>query len=119
MTEGWQDAHVIGRRRRAADLLVFNAKVLVMDRASSRAEAVAIRDGRIAATGPLAELRRLADRRTELLDAGGGTVLPGINDSHLHLNGFGLTFPPYAVNVDTATIDELVAVVAAAVGEAR
>jgi hypothetical protein len=106
------------RARRTADLVVFNANVLVMDEAFSRADAVAVGDGRVLAVGRIEELSGLADRRTELLDAGGGTVLPGINDSHLHLNGFGLTFPPYAVDVDTATIDELVATVAAAVADA-
>jgi predicted amidohydrolase YtcJ len=70
-----------------------------------------------AAVGRGRDLRRLVGRRTELLDAGGGTVLPGINDSHLHLNAFGLDFPPFTYNVDTATIAELVAVVQAAVAE--
>jgi predicted amidohydrolase YtcJ len=114
-----RSTRIPGRRRRAADLLVFNGSVLVMDERSSRADAVAIADGRVIAAGRIDEARRLVDRRTELLDAGGGTVLPGINDSHLHLSGFGLTFPPYAVHVDTETIEQLVAVVHRAVGEAR
>jgi predicted amidohydrolase YtcJ len=45
-------------------------------------------------------------------------VLPGINDSHLHLASFGLQRPPFSYNVDTASISELVAVVQAAVAEA-
>jgi len=45
-------------------------------------------------------------------------VLPGINDSHLHLNALGLTVPPLSYNVDTATIPELVEIVRGAVAAA-
>jgi predicted amidohydrolase YtcJ len=104
--------------RRAADLIVYNGKVHTMKGPFRATEAVAIRNGRVLDTGRTRDLRRLADRKTDWLDAGGGTVLPGINDSHLHLNGFGLTFPPFSIDVDTATIEELVAAVAAAVSGA-
>jgi predicted amidohydrolase YtcJ len=107
-----------GRHRGAADLIVYNGKVHTMEGRFQVAEAVAIRDGRILATGCNKHIRRLAGRKAEWLDAGGGTVLPGVNDSHLHLNGFGLTFPPYSVDVNTATIEELVSVVAGAVANA-
>jgi predicted amidohydrolase YtcJ len=46
-----------------------------------------------------------------VIDARGGTVMPGINDSHLHFSRFGVSLPPATVPVDTATIDELVAAV--------
>jgi predicted amidohydrolase YtcJ len=106
-----------GRGRRAADLIVYNGKVHTMRGRFQAAQAVAIRNGRILAVGRNKELRHLAGRRTEWLDAGGGTVLPGINDSHLHLNAFGLSFPPYSFSVNTATIEELVAVVRDAVAQ--
>jgi predicted amidohydrolase YtcJ len=100
---------------RAPDTIVVNGDVLVMDKQFTRAEAVAVRRGRIVATGTTREIKRLAGRRTEVVNADGGTVLPGINDSHLHLSGFGLTLPPLSYNVDTATIEALVAVVDQAV----
>jgi predicted amidohydrolase YtcJ len=105
------------RRRRAADLVVHNGKVLTMNRRFRITEAVAIRKGEVIATGRMRDLRGLMDRKTETLNAKGGTVLPGINDSHLHLNSFGLSFPPYSFAVDTATIEELVAVVRDAVAQ--
>jgi predicted amidohydrolase YtcJ len=80
-------------------------------------EAVAIKDGRVVATGRMKHLRHLVDRRTQTLNAQGATVLPGINDSHLHLNGFGLSFPPYSISVNTATIEELVGIVRDAVAQ--
>ncbi|KAB2352478.1 amidohydrolase [Actinomadura rudentiformis] len=104
--------------RGPADLIVYNGRVQVMDRHMRRAEAVAIRDGVVMAVGRERDVRRLAGRGTESIDAGGGTVLPGINDSHVHLGGYGLDFPPYTIEVDVATIKELTDAVAAAVAAA-
>ncbi|MFI0485340.1 amidohydrolase [Actinomadura sp. 9N215] len=105
-------------RHRDADLIIHNGRVLVLDKHFRKAEAVAIRDGRILAVGSARDVQRYKGRRTELLDAGGGTVLPGINDSHVHLVSQGLNIPPFNINVDTATIEELVAVVRTAANEA-
>lgn len=104
--------------RGAADLIVRNGRVLVLDRGFRVAEALAVRGGRVVAVGRDRDVCRLAGRHTRVLDAGGGTVLPGINDSHVHLNAFGLNFPPFSYNVDTATVEELVAVVRSAVDAA-
>jgi predicted amidohydrolase YtcJ len=104
--------------RRAADLVVYNGSVLTMTRRFELTEAVAIRNGRVIATGRMKHLRHLVDHRTQTFNAQSGTVLPGINDSHLHLNGFGLSFPPYSFSVNTATIEELVGVVRDAVAQA-
>jgi predicted amidohydrolase YtcJ len=101
-----------------ADTVVLNGEVLVLDEAFRRAEALAVRDGRVVAVGSTRDIKRLIGRRTDVLDAQGGTVLPGINDSHLHLSGFALTLPPLSYQVDTATVEELVAVVRAAVEQA-
>ncbi|WP_171074559.1 twin-arginine translocation signal domain-containing protein [Nonomuraea basaltis] len=91
-----------------ADLVIHNARVLVLDKGFRIAQAVAVWNGVMQALGRDREVLRLAGRRTEVIDAGGGTVLPGINDSHLHLGAFGLDFPPYSYEVDTATVEELV-----------
>lgn len=98
-----------------ADLVVLNGRVLVMDDRFRVAQALAVRGGRLLAIGSNRDVRRLAGRRTRVVDAAGGTVLPGINDSHLHLNALGLTVPPFSYNVDTATIPELVEIVREAV----
>jgi predicted amidohydrolase YtcJ len=105
-------------RRKHADLVVLNGKVLVMDKGFTRADAVAIRNGKVVAFGTDREIKRLMGRRTDVINARGGTVLPGINDSHLHLSGFALTLPPLSYNVDTATIEELVGIVQTAVAAA-
>ncbi|WP_067456248.1 amidohydrolase [Actinomadura macra] len=97
-----------------ADLVINNGRVLVLDKHFRKAEAVAIRDGRVLAVGSARDMKRYTGRRTKVLDAGGGTVLPGINDSHLHLASQGLSVAPFNINVDTATIEQLVAAVRSA-----
>jgi predicted amidohydrolase YtcJ len=101
-----------------ADLVIRGGRVLVLDQRFRLAEALAVRGGRVVALGRDRDVCRLIGRRTRVLDADGGTVLPGINDSHVHLNAFGLNLPPFSYNMDTATIDELVAVVRSAVDAA-
>jgi predicted amidohydrolase YtcJ len=69
----------------SADLIIVNAKVLTMDDATPRAEAVAVQGDRIAAVGTTAAIQSLAGSATHVIDAKGGTVLPGFVESHLHL----------------------------------
>ncbi|MFD0889087.1 amidohydrolase family protein, partial [Streptosporangium algeriense] len=52
--------------------------------ADAFAEAVLVRDGRIAATGPEADLVRRAAPGHETVDLGGGLLIPGITDAHIH-----------------------------------
>ena len=101
-----------------ADLVIHNGKVLVLDNDFRQASAVAIRDGRVLAVGTDRSLRRYRGARTAVINAGGGTVLPGINDSHNHLASLGLSLPPYAVDVNTTSIADLVEIVRRAVDEA-
>ncbi len=72
------------------DLIIYGGSVLTMDAGNPRAEAVAVRDGRIVAAGSTGEILGLRSERTTLIDAGGKTVLPGFHDSHLHLYGYAL-----------------------------
>src|SRR5580692_8347151 len=67
-----------------ADLLLVNGKIIPQDAASSVSEAIAIEDGRIAATGSSEQLRKLAGPSTKVIDLGGRTVIPGLIDSHIH-----------------------------------
>ena len=67
-----------------ADLLLVNGKIVTLDAASQVAEALAVENGRIAATGSSEELRKLAGPATKVIDLGGRTVIPGLIDSHIH-----------------------------------
>ena len=68
-----------------ADLVILNGRVLTMDDARSRAEALAVRGGDILAVGSTEQIRDLVGPGTRVIDAGGKTVLPGFIDSHVHL----------------------------------
>lgn len=70
---------------KTADLVILNGKVLTMHPARPRAEAVALAGGMILAVGSTEEVRALAAPGARVIDAGGGTVLPGFIDSHVHL----------------------------------
>lgn len=72
-----------------ADMIVTNAKVAVMDDKRSIAEAIAVKDGKILKTGSDEDILRLRDKDTQVVDANGRTVIPGLNDSHLHVTRGG------------------------------
>ncbi|MGA9348558.1 MAG: amidohydrolase [Anaerolineae bacterium] len=61
-----------------------------MDRASPRAQAVAIIGNRIAAVGDDAQIKRLSAPGGEAIDLKGRTVLPGLTDCHIHFVGYAL-----------------------------
>jgi predicted amidohydrolase YtcJ len=70
-----------------ADIIIVNGKVLTVDANNSQAQAVAIRGNTIAAVGADADIRRLAGPATRVIDAGGRTVVPGFNETHVHATG--------------------------------
>lgn len=72
------------------DLVLVNGKVLTLDEQSSVTEAIAVRDGKILATGSSASMRALAGARTQVLDVSGKTVVPGLIDTHAHFKAAGL-----------------------------
>lgn len=79
--------------RSPADLVLHSGTVVTVDRDFRTTEAVAVRDGRVLATGTTSEIRALSGPGTREVDLAGGSVLPGINDSHLHLLWYALTDP--------------------------
>jgi predicted amidohydrolase YtcJ len=71
------------------DAIYFNGKILTADKAFSIAEAVAIKDGHFLAVGSNADIKATAGDGTELVDLAGQTVIPGMMDTHSHLDGAG------------------------------
>lgn len=65
-------------------LVLVGGKVFTGDATRPFAEAVAIEGERISAVGTTAEIRALAGSRTQVVDLAGRTVIPGINDAHMH-----------------------------------
>jgi predicted amidohydrolase YtcJ len=67
-----------------ADLIVTRAVIATMDAAKPRASALAVRDGKFILVGNEAEIEKLRGPETVSVDARGHTLIPGLNDSHLH-----------------------------------
>jgi predicted amidohydrolase YtcJ len=87
-----------------ADLIVIHGKVHPGGGAPA-AEAVAVRGNRILAVGSGAEIETHRTDATTVVDARGGTVLAGFNDSHVHFLSGGESL--HRVNLfDAKTVEE-------------
>jgi predicted amidohydrolase YtcJ len=75
----------------APELLLHNGAITTLDPARQQVSAVAISGDRIAATGG-EELLATADEKTVRIDLKGRRVIPGLNDSHIHVIRGGLNF---------------------------
>ena len=73
----------------APDIIFLNGDVYTQA-APARAQAMAVRNGRIVAIGSNEDVRKLKQSRTEIVDLGGHFVMPGFNDAHVHLAAGGL-----------------------------
>ncbi|MEM1434320.1 MAG: amidohydrolase [Pseudomonadota bacterium] len=75
-----------------AELIVTDANVLTQDPSQPRAEAIAVRNGLIQAVGRNREVLERRGKGTTVLSAGGRTIIPGLNDSHMHPTRAGRFF---------------------------
>src|SRR5262245_19150379 len=66
------------------DIIMTNGKILTVDKDFSTQQAIAIRDKKILLVGTNAAVERLAGPKTQRMDLGGKTMIPGIIDTHLH-----------------------------------
>ncbi len=75
---------VAAAQTQRADTVLVNGKIVTVDRQFSIHDSIAIGGGRILAVGTSADVRKLADRESRIIDLQGRTVIPGLIDSHLH-----------------------------------
>ena len=75
-----------------AEVVFFNGKIATQDDKRSFADALAVANGRVVASGPRDAVMRHAVDSTRHIDLKGRTVIPGLNDSHLHVIRGGLNF---------------------------
>ena len=69
----------------AVDLILHNGQIVTLDPVTPRAPALAVSDGIVVATGDDAEVLQRRTDKTQVIDLGGRTVIPGLNDSHSHV----------------------------------
>lgn len=75
-----------------ADVILYNAKLTTLDPRARRATAFAVKNGTFAAVGSDAEIMASRSARTTVIDAGQRRVIPGLNDSHMHIIRGGLNY---------------------------
>lgn len=68
-----------------ADLIIRDAHIVTVDADFSIAQAAAIQDGKFIAVGTDAKVLKTKGPNTRVIDLDGQTVLPGFNDTHVHL----------------------------------
>jgi hypothetical protein len=89
---GLLDAHAQAKPESpGADLIVHNAKILTGNPAQPEASALAVESGRMYSVGTDADVLELKDANTQVIDAGGRRLIPGIIDAHTHVlneNGY-------------------------------
>ena len=68
----------------AVDTILLNGKIVTVDDRFTIVQALAIKNQRVFATGSNADIRKLADSGTQMIDLNGRTVIPGLIDSHAH-----------------------------------
>jgi len=98
-----------------ADMVVLEAELVTL---AEPAEAMAIREGRIVATGTSAEIEAMIGPETEVLRLTGRTVVPGFIEGHGHLLGIGHA----KMNLElmgVPTWDDIIAMVEEAAAEAE
>ncbi len=77
----------VAAAQESADLILHNGKVVTVDAKDTIAQAIAIGGGKILAVGDDGAALKLRGPKTEVIDLGGKTVLPGLIDSHVHPMG--------------------------------
>lgn len=73
-------------------LILINGCFHTVDKSKPQASAVAIRDGKFLAVGDADEVMRHRTPTSQVIDLNGRTVIPGLNDSHIHLIRGGLNY---------------------------
>jgi predicted amidohydrolase YtcJ len=100
---------IVGAQRDDAngpvDLIIVNGKVYPGAGAEFQ-EAVAVRGNQILRVGSNRDVKRLRRAQTVVLDAHGGSVIPGLNDSHVEFMAGALALDRLDLSA-VGTIDEL------------
>jgi len=75
-----------------ADLVLVGGRITTLDPKRPSASAVAIAGGRFVAVGDARDVQPWIGASTRTIDVAGRRVIPGLNDSHTHVNRGGLTY---------------------------
>ena len=102
----------------SADLILKNGKILTMNAAQPRAEALAAREDKIIAVGSASEIEPFISSQTRMIDLKGQLAVPGIIEGHGHYMSFGESLMGLDLR-PTRNWEEIVGLVAAGVRSAK
>ena len=88
----------------SADTIYHGGSILTMVRDGERAEALAVKDGKILAIGSLSSIMMKKGKTTKLVDLAGKCLMPGFFDPHSHIVMQSLKFS--VANLDPKPIGE-------------
>ena len=94
----------VGAQDGAPDMIIHNARIVTVDKEFSIAAAAAIKDDKFVIVGTNHHVLKSAGRDTQIVDMKGHTVVPGFNDTHLHLASRGVSFN---VEVDLTSVSSI------------
>ena len=75
-----------------AQFILKSGKITTLNKKQPEVQAIAIADGKVLRTGSNEDVMKLAQANTKIIDLNGRRVIPGLNDSHLHLIRGGLNY---------------------------
>jgi len=78
-------------QKSAATIIFHGGAILTLDPARPHAEAIAIGNGKILAMGSMSEVEKTRGQQTKVVDLHGNTLIPSLNDHHVHLLNIGFT----------------------------
>ena len=94
------------KEKQQVDLIVTNANIYTVDEDFSKAEAFAVKDGKIVEVGDQSEIENKF-KSLDTINANGNTIVPGLIDAHCHFLGLG--YNQQAVDlVGTKSFEEVV-----------
>ncbi|RZG76142.1 amidohydrolase [Acinetobacter sp. WCHAc060025] len=73
-------------------MILKNGKITTLNPKQPEVQAIAIAEGKVIKTGSVDEVMKLATSTTKVVDLNGRRVIPGLNDSHLHIIRGGLNY---------------------------
>lgn len=76
----------------SADLLIINAKIATQNEQREFADSLAIKNGKFIFVGGEREAMRFKGNETQIINAQKKTIIPGLNDSHIHPIRGGLNY---------------------------
>ncbi len=106
------------RIRATADLVLNNAHIYTVNKNQPRAQAIAIKDGKILFVGTNDEVLQYTGTQTEVIDCKGQFLMPGFIEGHGHIHGLGASL----INLNLMNVknwDEIINLVSTAVAKAK